>query len=35
MVCKGLGSIEADRVLHSDYVNFEAISNGNTLLKFD
>ena len=30
-----LGCIEAGRVPHTDYVHCEAISNSNSLMKFD
>ena len=35
MVYKGLGCIVAGRVLHIDYVYVEAISESNSLMKFD
>ena len=35
MVYKGLGCIKAGRVPHIDYVNCEAISKSNTLMKFE
>ena len=35
VVYKGLGYNEAGRVPHSDYVYLDAISTGNTLLKFN
>ena len=31
----GWGYFEAGRVPHTDYVYFEALSNGNTLMKVD
>ena len=35
MVNKGLGSMEAGRVPHNDYVYDEAISKSNALVKTD
>ena len=35
VVYKGLGSIEAGRVPHNDYVYVEAISKSNALMKID
>ena len=35
MVYKGLGCIEAGRMPHIDYVYVEAITNGNSWMKFD
>ena len=35
MVYKRLGCIEEGRVTHIDYVHCEAISESNTLMKFD